>query len=185
VLAGQVGLPMAVVYVKDAFEEAERFRSYLRSFGDVVEIPIRPDERFASLPVLRALEEGRIVAVQGDRDWNDRGVPMPFLGAMARFPVGPFLLARMSGATLLPAFVAYDREHRFELEIGDPIEVARTADREGDARAALEAWLVVLARAVRRWPNQWYTFYDFWPDVEEASPAAGAAPDPEPAGSAG
>jgi len=173
VLAGQAGLPVAVVYVPDAFADAERFRSFLRSFGHITEIPIHPEERLASLPVLRAFEQGRLVAVQGDRDWNDRGVSMPFMGAEARFPLGPFLLARMTRATLLPVFVAYDRHHRFEIEVGDPIEVQRSEDREADARRALESWLDVLAAAIRRWPTQWYTFYDFWPDPSGPAAAAG------------
>jgi len=167
VLAGQSGLPLAVVYVPDAFADAERYRSRLRRHGDLLEIPIRPDDRLASLPVLRALEEGRIVALQGDRDFNDRGVTASFLGAPARFPLGPFLLARMTGAVLVPVFIAYAPDLRFEIEVGEPIEVARTAERERDARGALECWLPVLAAAVRRWPTQWYTFYDFWPAPEE------------------
>jgi lauroyl/myristoyl acyltransferase len=166
VLAGQVGLPLSVVYVRDAFADAERFRSHLRGFGDIAEIPIRPEDRFASLPVLRAFEQGRIVALQGDRDFNDRGVEAPFFGAPASFPLGPFLLARMTGAVLMPAFIAYSRDLRFEIEMGDPIEVERTADRDADARRALARWLEVLERAVRRWPTQWYTFYDFWPQPE-------------------
>jgi lauroyl/myristoyl acyltransferase len=170
VLAGQAGVPLAVVYVPDAFPEAESFRARLRGFADVSQIPIRPEERFASLPLLRAFAEGRIVAMQGDRDWNDRGVPCPFLGAEARFPLGPFLLARMSGAVLLPVFIAYASDRRFEIEVGEPIEVASTSDREADARAALACWVEVLEGAVRRWPTQWYTFYDFWPESAERAP---------------
>jgi len=171
VLAGQVGLPLAVVYVRDEFADAERFRSRLRGSGDVAEIPIRPEERFSSLPVLRALEQGRVVALQGDRDFNDRGVPCEFLGATTRFPLGPFLLARMTGAVLMPVFIAYAADLRFEIELGEPIEVERTADREADARRALQQWIAVLERAVRRWPTQWYTFYDFWPPAENAGDA--------------
>jgi lauroyl/myristoyl acyltransferase len=163
VLAGQAGLPRAVVYVRDAFADAERYRSHLRGFGDVVEIAIRPEERLAALPVLRAFEQGRVVAVQGDRDFNDRGVACDFFGAPASFPLGPFLLARMTGAMLVPVFVAYAPDRRFEIEVGEPIDVERTADREADARHALAQWLPVLEAAVRRWPTQWYTFYDFWP----------------------
>jgi KDO2-lipid IV(A) lauroyltransferase len=164
VLAGQAGLPLAVVYVPDAFGEAESFRSSLRGAGAIEEIPIHPEQRFASLPVLRAFERGRLVALQGDRDWNDRGLRRSFLGAEAKFPLGPFHLARMTGAVLVPVFIAYAEGRRFEIELGDPIEVERGDDRERDVGRALDAWIEVLERAVRRWPTQWYTFYDFWDD---------------------
>lgn len=171
VLAGQAGLPLAVVYVPDAFAEAERFRSHLRSFGELEEIPIHPDDRFASLPVLRAFEAGKVIALQGDRDWNDRGVEASFFGAPARFPIGPFHLARMTRAVLMPVFITYAADYRFEIELGEPIPVERTADRDGDVRRALARWVPVLEGAVRRWPTQWYTFYDFWQPPGEEAPA--------------
>lgn len=169
VLAGQAGLPVSVLYVPDEFGDAERFRSLLRGFGGVEEIPIRPEERFASLPVLRAFGEGRLVALQGDRDFNDRGVVIPFFGAPVRFPPGPFHLARMTGARLWPVFIAYAEGYRFEIELGAPISVARSEDRERDVREAIAVWAGVLERAIRRWPDQWYTFFDYWPEPAEAN----------------
>lgn len=177
VLAGQGGVPVSVIYVPDAFGDAEYFRSHLRSFARLEEIPIRPETRFASLPVLRAFSEGRIVALQGDRDFNDRGLRASFFGAEASFPAGPFHLARMTGARLWPVFIVYTPEYRFRVELGEPIEVARTTDRAGDVRAALERWVAVLEAAVRRWPTQWYNFHDFWAPLpaEAGETAAGAA----------
>ena len=175
VMAGQSHLPVSVVYVPDEFGEAELFRSLLRQLGRVDEIPIRPEGRLASLPVLRAFSEGRIVALQGDRDFRDNGLALPFFGAEAKFPIGPFHLARMTGATLVPTFIAYTPDHRFEIDIGEPIEVERSADRDGDVRRALERWVAVLERAVARWPTQWYTFYDFWPQAAAAAPAEAPA----------
>ncbi len=171
VLAGQANLPISVIYVPDAFAQAEQFRSRLRGLGSVHEIPLRLDESFSGLPILRAFAEGRVVALQGDRDFRDDGIEVELFGGRVRLPAGPFHLARMSGAALIPTFIAYARDLRFEVEIGEPIEVTRTADREQDVRSAAERWREVLERAIRRWPTQWYTFYDFWP----AEPGAGAA----------
>ena len=171
VLAGQAELPMAVIYVPDAFGVAEQFRSHLRRSADLLEIPLDGDDQRASLPVLRAFSEGRIVALQGDRDFNDRGVRRRFLGADATFPLGPFQLARLTGAQLQPAFITYTEDYRFSVEMGETIEVARTADRTADVEAALDRWLVVLEGAVRRWPTQWYTVHDFWPLAAATEPA--------------
>ena len=75
----------------------------------------------------------------------------------------------MTGAVLLPTFIAYAPDLRFEIVQGEPIAVARTADRDGDVRAAMQVWVETLEGAVRRWPTQWYTFYDFWPQTESPS----------------
>lgn len=166
VMLGQADIPLAIIYVPDEFEQAEQFRSHMRTRSNVSEIPLPPDDRFASLAVLRAFGEGRVVALQGDRDFRDSGVDLSFFGKQTSFPTGPFHLARMTGAVLLPTFIAYAPDLRFEVVHGAPITVARTADRDGDVRAAMEEWIATLETAVRRWPTQWYTFYDFWPREE-------------------
>jgi KDO2-lipid IV(A) lauroyltransferase len=179
VLLAHKRLPVSIVYVKDAFEGAERFRSQLRTQGGVQQVPIRPDDPFASLPVLRALREGRLVALQGDRDFDDHGLEVEFFGAPVRFPPGPFHLARMTGAAVLPTFVVYSPDYRFEIEFGEPIEVAREGDRDTAVRAALGEWVRVLERAVRARPTQWYTFYDFWHPPATRAPGSdrqGAVP---------
>ena len=167
VMLGQADIPLAIIYVPDEFEAAEQYRSHMRGLSNVSEIPLPADDRFASLAVLRAFGEGRVVALQGDRDFRDSGVDLAFFGEKTSFPTGPFHLARMTGAVLLPTFIAYAPDLRFEVVHGTAISVARTADRDGDVRAAMERGVETLEGAVRRWPTQWYTFYDFWPRPED------------------
>lgn len=175
VLLGQRDWPVAVVYVADQFADAEAHRSRLRGLAQVEQIAIRPHQPFASLPVLRAIREGRMVALQGDRDFDGQGEAVAFFGAPARFPTGPFHLARTTGAALVPTFLVYNAERRFAIEFGEPIEVPRTGDRDQGVRRAQAAWVAVLEAAVARWPTQWYTFFDFWRAGEpaRAAPAEG------------
>ncbi|MGE0641133.1 MAG: lysophospholipid acyltransferase family protein [Thermoanaerobaculia bacterium] len=163
VMLGGAELPLSVVYVRDEFEQAERFRSLLRGRADVQEIPIRPDDRFASLPVLRAFAERRLVALQGDRDFNEAHLEIELFGAPTRLPTGPFQLARMTRARLQPVFIAYADDHRFEVALEPLIDVGQTDDRDADIRTAMETWARVLERNIRRWPTQWYNFHDVWP----------------------
>lgn len=157
-----LGQKVSIVYVPDQFEDVENSRRILRRATGVDEIPIQPGDMFTSLPALRALRDNRLLALQGDRDFNDKGVWMDFLGAPAPFPLGPFVLAAITGAPLLPSFITYTTGQRFAIEIGEPIRVESTGNRDADVRRALEQWIAVLEHAVRRWPTQWYTFYDFW-----------------------
>jgi lauroyl/myristoyl acyltransferase len=154
-------LPVSVVYVPDQSPTAETFRAILRKAIDIDEIPINPKAELSSLPVLRALKEGRVVALQGDRDFNDRGEWVSFFGQPAPFPLGPFQLARITGAVLLPTFIVYNQESRFEIHFGEPIRVDE-GERSVAIRRAVEQWVATLEKAVARWPTQWYTFYDFW-----------------------
>jgi KDO2-lipid IV(A) lauroyltransferase len=168
-------LPLAVVYVEDQFPAAESVRAYLRHKIQVEEIAIDPRAELSSLPVLRALRQGRVVALQGDRDFNDRGEWVPFFGRPAPFPLGPILLARMTGAVLLPVFIVYDERYHLEVHFRPPIEVDPGGDRTRAARRALGEWVRALEEAVARWPTQWYTFYHPWDGAPAAAQEAPAA----------
>ena len=170
VMLGGAELPLSVIYVRDEFEQAENFRSRLRRSVDIQEIPLDPRDRFASLPILRAFAERRLVALQGDRDFNEASGVVSLFGAPTRMPTGPFLLARMTGAKLYPTFIAYAPDHRFEVTLEEPIEVGRSDDREADVRRAMERWALVLEAAIRRWPTQWYSFYDAWTAPDGSTP---------------
>jgi KDO2-lipid IV(A) lauroyltransferase len=161
-LLREMGVPLSVVYVRDAYDGVEAARRHLRELIGVEGIAVEPEDGLASLPVLRALRQGRAVALQGDRDFNDRGRPVEFFGAPAPFPLGPFALARSTGVPLLPAFIAYTERRGFALHIEDPIEVEASGEREPAIAAAQERWVRILEKAVRRWPTQWYTFYEPW-----------------------
>jgi Kdo2-lipid IVA lauroyltransferase/acyltransferase len=168
-------LAVSVVYVPDQSATAEAFRAHLRDLIGVAGIAIDPAAELSSLPVLRALAAGRVVAMQGDRDFNDRGEWVDFFGAPAPFPLGPMLLAGLTGAALVPTFVVYGEDFGFEVEFGEPLLVPRDGDRRAAARRALGRWVELLAAAVGRWPSQWFTFYDFWAAGESRGVAGGEA----------
>ncbi len=168
VLLGDRDEKVSVIYVPDQFPELEHFRSAFRGGGEVREIAIEPGASFfASLPALRALKNNEVVAVQGDRDFDETGVEVDFFGLPVPLPRGPVLLSLLTGAPLIPIFIAYMDDLRVEIEVGEPLPVEATGDRSKDIRRALEAWSRVLERAVLKWPTQWYSFYDFWPSRQE------------------
>jgi KDO2-lipid IV(A) lauroyltransferase len=171
-------LPVSVVYVRDQSPSAEQFRAFLRGLIDVGEIPIDPSSQLSSIPILHALSEGRLVAMQGDRDFNDQDIRFDFFGKPAPFPVGPAILARLTGAALIPAFITYGERHQLDITFGAPIEVAADGARQAAAVAATRRWVEVVETAVRRWPDQWYTFYDFWNPPQEGrrGPSPGSGP---------
>lgn len=167
---------LSVVYVRDRFPEVERFRSLLRGAGEVEEISVEPGGSLSSLPVLRALRCNRLVGMQGDRDFDGRGVLLPFFGAPAPFPRGPFVVARLTGAPLIPTFVTYTPGRQFRVEALPPIRVESQGDGEEAVLEAMTRWAGVLESAVRRHPTQWYTFYDLWNTGEEGDAAEAPRP---------
>jgi KDO2-lipid IV(A) lauroyltransferase len=161
ILTGR-GYPASVVYVADKYKEAEEFRSLLRGKGDIDEICLELGSAWNVLPILRALRDGRMVAVQGDRDPSDQESPVAVLGRPVSLPRGPFLVSYLTGAPILPVFVVYDKDARFQVFIEEPLELDREQGREAAIELALQEWAAILGRTIQRWPTQWYTFYDYW-----------------------
>src|SRR5260370_8019211 len=109
------------------FRGIERGRHRLHERGGVREIPI--DRSFTpTLAVMRALEENGIVAMQGDRDFNNTGIGVPFFGREAYFPRGPFRVAMATGPAVLPAFIIQVPDGRYRAVIEQPLAVQFSGD---------------------------------------------------------
>ena len=153
-LARDGARPMHIVVAAEADPAVERF---LRGGAAPVRFVTRTAPT-ASLSLLSALRRGEIVAMQGDRALGTRGdVLQPFFGAPAPFPLGPFVLARATGAPVVPAFCLLDADRRYRIVVGMPSLV-----EPGGEAAALGRWVAVLEVMVRRHPSQWFNFYDRW-----------------------
>lgn len=162
-MLAQVQLPIHVVLVPDIFPGVERARRRLHRRAGVSEISI--DRSFTpTLSVMRALDSNAIVAMQGDRDFNNTGVAVPFFGRPAYFPRGPIRVAMATGATVLPAFIVRTADGRYRAIVEEPLPIERDGDREAALRVNLAAYVAILERYVAAHPEQWYCFYPFWDD---------------------
>jgi KDO2-lipid IV(A) lauroyltransferase len=153
-LVPRLGRRTHVVLSAEQDRDVER---YLRADGPDLRFVTRRHPR-SSLALYAALRRREVVAMQGDRPTGDRGdVAVPFFGAPARFPLGPFVLARATGAPVVPAFCVLDGGDGYRIEIAPPIPVG-----PGGEPAALGRMVAALETAVRAWPTQWFNFFDVW-----------------------
>lgn len=112
----------------------------------------------ASLPLLRHLRRGGVVALQLDRmvpGMRTRAVSL--LGRPGQIPEGPLRLAQLSGAPILPVFCARRGHREYIVQVCPPHHLDRQADE-----AALEATAQHVADAMtnflREHPTQWFQF---------------------------
>jgi len=168
-MLARVNQPIHVVLVPDIFPGVERERRRLHQRCGVKEI--RVDRSFVpTLAVLRALGENGIVAMQGDRDFDNTGVAAPFFGREAFFPRGPFRVAMASGATVLPAFIMRLPDGRYRAIVEGPLPIETAGDRDSAVRLNIERYVAILERYVRAAPDQWYCFFPFWDDPSRKKP---------------
>jgi KDO2-lipid IV(A) lauroyltransferase len=187
-LLATVRLKVHVVLVPDIFPGVERARRRLHEGSGVGEI--RVDRSIVpTLAIMRALAGNGIVAMQGDRDFDNTGVPLPFFDREAFFPRGPLRVAMATGATVLPSFILRTPSGRYRAIIGAPLPIDTGPDRDAALRRNLERYVAILEERVRATPEQWYCFYPFWDDpsrrMTRSTPAAAPSPPPRRTGESG
>ena len=121
---------------------------------------VRRRSPLVSVELVAALRRGEVVAFQMDRALGGRGdVRVPFFGAPAPFPIGPFLIAAAAGAPVIPAFCVLEPTGAYRVHVEPAFEVRRGEEREALVRA-----VSVLERYVRAHWDQWFNFFDVWDD---------------------
>jgi len=138
-------------------EQDAALERYLRFDGPQLRFVTR-HRATSTLGLLAALRRGELVAMQADRPSGGRGdAIVPFFGEPAAFPLGPFVLARATGAAVVSAFCTMAPGGRYRLEIDPPIWV-----KPGEEQAGLATVVAVLERVIRAHPTQWFNFFDAW-----------------------
>jgi len=107
---------------------------------------------------LRALRQGRIVAILADIDYTQRDDRTLFMGGEARLPIGPARLSIKTGAPVVPFFVSRLSDRRYSLRFCPPIVPTAGTSLE----AIREQIVKVLEEAILENPHLWILFFDFW-----------------------
>ena len=147
-------------------DNAGKLNSVLRALAPQLEARVIPlGSPDALLRVHECLERGEIVGMLGDRAWrNQRTCACDFLGAPAKFPLGPMLIAGLVQAPVVLFFGLYRGAGRYEIRLepfADAIALERR-DREASARPWVERYARRLEHHCRAAPYNWFNFYDFW-----------------------
>jgi KDO2-lipid IV(A) lauroyltransferase len=164
--------PLTVAMAEEPNPALQRF---LASFRHPFEIVYTNTDAFGALGLKAALERGGVVAMQLDRPLGKSFLTAQFCGAPARFATGPAALARSAGVPLVPTFLTMRAPATVEVHVEEPIEVARTSRRAADLAVATRRAALAFERHALRVPEQWFNFYDFWPDPDADGSAREAA----------
>ncbi|RKS53157.1 hypothetical protein BC962_1403 [Gillisia mitskevichiae] len=106
-----------------------------------------------------ALKKNELLVFAADRFYKDaKTYTEKLLGKPAKFPQGPFKLAARNQIPVL--FVHIMREKDFHYHF-----YARSFEGPADSsKELLKAYLRDLEGMVRKYPHQWYNYYDYWND---------------------
>jgi KDO2-lipid IV(A) lauroyltransferase len=189
------GRPVNMVMAREANATTQDYVREAREQAGV-RIIYSDSSVFSSLNMINALRNNEVVAMQLDRMLGPGGARMvPFCGALAPFPSGPFVLARLAGAPVIPVFVPRLATRHYEVRVGQAVHLRRDARDPQVLDRVMREIVEQFEAAVREFPTQWFQFASFWPPsaqslVEGSRRASiwrsrrGAGPDEDTAGPA-
>ena len=167
------GHPFAVLFKEPGDPVlAERLRAIRASAG--IEQIDHDDMRSA----VRWLRKGRVLGIVMDQEprRTSEGVVAPLFGHATMTHVGPFRLARMSGAPLLTFFCRADGGGRYRARL-EPLPASDAADPEVAVAEDAARFNARLETAVRASPEHWMWMYKRWARIDRRT-RAGESADP-------
>jgi predicted LPLAT superfamily acyltransferase len=113
---------------------------------------------------LKAINQGDIVSLMGDRTYGYASREAPLLGGTVRFPYGAFSLAAAAQcpvAVLLSAKVGVKKNVTDISHVIDPPAAGRGI-RDAAIAACVREFAGILGDYAMRYPYQWFVFRDMW-----------------------
>jgi predicted LPLAT superfamily acyltransferase len=169
---------------------AERFNQMLRALNPEAECNIElvqvDNLDFTTAMLLsERIHAGGFVVIAGDRipvnshAASNATLLLPFLGASAHFPVGPYILAAALGCPVFTLF-GVRAAHGFSITIRPLAEhvILPRRNRQEAIRPYAQRYVAALTEECQKSPLQWFNFFPFWQQAPQAK-RAGYAQDSE------
>lgn len=160
-----------------AGEKASVMRNRSKMFAETNTnmIAIRPDMSHL-FEIDKALTDGEIVSMSADRiNGSPKFIEHDFLGASpaehasdaesygakAKFPLGPFAIATARSVNVLAVNVMKSSLRGYKIYV-TPLHYDKSAPWQEQIKQLSDAYVSELERLVRKYPTQWYNYFDFW-----------------------
>ena len=161
------GLVPAVVGQAELDPEVEAMRHAQRERLGVESIDIGTSMATA-FRVRAAVDRGRAAALLVDRAYPEDRVLVPFFGRPTPFLRSPALLARFCGCPILPGFFLRRDDGAYYNVWGKLLDADPALSPEEDALRLMASVAGDLESVIRAHPTQWFNFYRFWGERQEA-----------------
>lgn len=115
-----------------------------------------------SVQIANALMNEEVVTIMADRASNKKAeMEVVFLNQKAQFNKNPFQIAYKTDKPILAYFIILAGIQKYKVEY-IRINIDKSKKEEVAVKESLTQYVEKLEEIVRRYPNQWFNFYDFW-----------------------
>ncbi|MBO4447770.1 MAG: acyltransferase [Bacteroidales bacterium] len=144
-------------------EQMMKGRSSIFSKRNVVMVPVREDMSHI-FTMNEALANGNIACMPADRLFgSQKSLRVRFFGQDVSLPAGPFTLAAARNARAYALFVMKDSMRTYHVYHKWLPDISKSdLSRNGKLELMATSFAGLLEEMVRKYPYQWFNFYDFW-----------------------
>lgn len=153
-------------------ENSRRINASLAAINPQAKMPVIALNHLDSMLQARQhIEQGAWLGMLADRSLAaDSKQAFGFLGQPALFGNGPWRLAALLGCPVFFMAACWQGGARYHIEIAPLADFGKnTSSRSERAQAVLAAqqhYVDLLQQMARRYPDNWFNFYDFWQGAE-------------------
>lgn len=126
---------------------------------------ISPDQEMGGvLEVMKALENGDIVSIMGDRTYGADSVPVDFLGSKANFPYSAFHIAASARCPVVVLLSSKTGVSAYSVNMAEILwpKLVRGQNRKEQLRGWVQQYADILENYLLAHPLQYFIFHDIW-----------------------
>ncbi|MDR1545028.1 MAG: lysophospholipid acyltransferase family protein [Prevotellaceae bacterium] len=153
----------AVIYDGET-EIVQQNRSKLLNDNNITLIPVKNDMSHLFAANI-ALQNGEIVSMPADRVFGStKSVECQFLNGKADFPVGAFALAAAFEVEVLSVFCVKisAKKYKIFVQTCSCVPLRSPLTKREQISILAKNYVAELEKIVRKYPEQWFNFYEFW-----------------------
>jgi predicted LPLAT superfamily acyltransferase len=150
-------------------KEVQKNRSMILNRNNVRLIPVTDDLSHIFL-IHEALTNGEMITIPCDRTFgSNKTVECEFLNGKAEFPVGAFALALQLEAPVIALFAVKISASLYQVHVASVPVPREGGGKREKIHEMTRSFAKILEDIVKKYPEQWFNFYNFWKNENVSS----------------
>lgn len=111
---------------------------------------------------IQSLRSNELVFIPLDQNFGTGGVFVDFFGRKAATATGPIVLARRTGAAIIPCFIIRQKDDTHKIVFEKPLELEEGKDDKEDILINIQKLTVIIESYIRKYPAEWSWIHRRW-----------------------